>query len=119
MTDLALNTQGDLILNEATGEIELLQSAKDVISQRKHIELSSAPASLVEAPYEGALIPKETTLNKTSLSRSLNFFEKVFGNDDEIDPESVEITPTIKNGSRKFHISFRTFEEGEASSLVA
>ena len=113
MTDIALDKQGDLVINRATGEILLLKSNKDSVLQRKTIELNSYPASLVEAPYEGVLISRETTLTQTSLSKALRFYEKVFGEDEDIDPESVTITPVLEDGVYKFHTSFQTLD-GEA-----
>ena len=119
MTDIALDTKGDIMINSATGEIEFLKESKDAILQRKKIELSSSPASLVDAPYEGALIHREVTLNKRSLANALRFYEKVFGQDEEIDPDSIQITPVIQNdGGYKFHTSFKTLEGEAINALV-
>lgn len=104
-TDIALDADGDLMIDPGTGDFSMVEGMECLLQDISE-GLAMHPGALLDAPWEGILVPRESASDENTAQKLNRRYTDFLSSDERIIPESITIQRNADTG--RIEASFDT-----------
>jgi|GEM_PF-3046076 hypothetical protein len=115
--DIAVNDDGDFIIDVSAGDFAGVDGLDCVLSDLKFLA-GVSPGSLIDAPYSGALFSRDIPATDFEILKVQRTYEDFLRQDPRVKEDSIKVEVSVKAGVPAFSVSFKTIDEQVVKNLI-